>query len=262
MSDFKDKLREYFGMDPDELPLSPLDGAMRGVTKLGERAGAYLKPLGAKLDAKLGTTARGGQYEPDPLLPSEPPVQRNMGLFEGMGQGVPQLAAFVAGNHLPAGGASGSGVAAFPTPKQSLKAMQEEAVMRDLMEAKGARVVDLAPESVGSDLYSTIERQKRIQESLAGGFLNRDGSVRPPAHQFSQDALRVAKTDANNANFNRGSRLTLLDTDQALNGVASDARRAGRLAGVEDAKIPTEPIPAEQTALEKYLAGLYGPKAK
>lgn len=268
MSDFKDKLREYFGMDPDELPLSPLDGAMRGVTKLGERAGAYLAPLGAKLDAKLGTAPNDNT---DPLVKSALGAgrkllglpQQDMGTFESVGALGPPVVAFAAGNKLPMGGASGSGVSAFPTPKQSLKAMQDEAVLRDALEAKGARAIEPPREITGKDLFATSERQKRLQEALAGGVLKKDGTPNPPSAPPSiYDSLGrgSAASDFNARRDGQGLR------DESFGRVAPHADAAARSPQRQfealDAPDPNAVVSAEQTALEKYLAELYGPKAK
>ena len=273
MADKRSKLAEYFGLE--ELPpLTMADGVMRGIGRMSDQASEALGPLGAKLDAKLGTVGkpREGNYPQDPLLPAEPPVPQNRrGLFETLGAGVPQIAGFVAGNEVPMAGpiAPRGSVAAFPSPKQSFKAMQDEAVLRDMLEAKGARPIE-APRLWGVS-----------PKPLEGGLLDKAGNRRPHP-DFDSSGARFRQSDAAQANheqritdgFNRGGEDLLGRRIDDWRDVGVESEHMASAPEVYRGQVHRSPIdelpraserialPAEQTELEKYLAGLYGPKAK
>lgn len=264
------------------------DGVMRGIGRMSDQASEALGPLGAKLDAKLGTVgkAREGNYPQDPLLPAEAPVPQNRrGLFETLGGAVPQIAGFVAGNEVPVAGpvAPRGSVAAFPSPKQSMKAMQEEAVMRDLMEAKGARPIELPPEP------SPMAFQRQQRAAREAGVTTerlRPGAPRYGATPTAEGRAFDAQSSADRVGQISGENFMKQQEEAAARGaelppfqndwrdVSQDSYRAaarpemyrGQIHEAAFDEVPhasmPPTIPAEQTELERYLAGLYGPKAK
>lgn len=267
MADKRSKLAEYFGLE--ELPpLTMADGVMRGIGRMSDQASEALGPLGAKLDAKLGTVGkpREGSYPQDPLLPAEPPVPQNRrGLFETLGAGVPQIAGFVAGNEVPMAGpvAPRGSVAAFPSPKQSMKAMQDEAILRDMLEAKGARAVE----------YATPVSIDAQPGPVPGTNPHKLGSPRAYAEDVRQINEQAKALAANEARGGTGSEAFggLRGLEQNANdwsatgvrGYGPERSHSSMASDIHDLALPPSgPVSAEQTELEKYLAGLYGPKAK
>ena len=253
MSDFL----KYLGMDEEDEALarklvSPADMAAQGASSMGESAGRVLSGLGAKLDARLGTTGyRLDEASPDVFrkMPDNherspgAPLDRR-GLFEMLGHAVPNVAAVVGGNTLPVSGPAMPGaVAAFPSPKQSLARMKEEAVFRDMMEAKGAKPVTPSP----------------VDGSLAAR--RPDLRVANKA-QEADDAFRLDDAEAHNVDMSRrtgDSRTAPHDFQHTQHLADAEARNSQ----VSD-KLEAPPLgPAEPGAseLERYLSGLFGPKA-
>lgn len=253
MSDFL----KYLGMDEEDEALarklvSPADMAAQGASSMGESAGRVLSGLGAKLDARLGTTGyRLDEASPDVFrkMPDNherspgAPLDRR-GLFEMLGHAVPNIAAVVGGNALPmAGPAMPGAVAAFPSPKQSLARMKEEAVFRDAMEAKGARPVERVPDPT----------------KMPGSWLDPESSV------AIDDAQLANFWAAREMKFSPAMTAPPLNTSEfafAQGAGRGPGRRAVMPAG-NAAAIPRQtPSDAEAAGeLERYLAGLYGPKA-
>lgn len=300
MADKRSKLAEYFGLE--ELPpLTMADGVMRGIGRMSDQASEYLGPAGAKLDAKLGTVGyREDAASPDvfanrPAGPLEfgegAPLQRK-GLFERLGAGVPQIAGFVAGNEVPMAGpvAPRGSVAAFPSPKQSFQRMKEEAVFRDLAEAKG-RVIEphenlgavvgaRSPESMNPVIgHAKSEFDAALASAPPRGLRDLPDPVEERAYRKwadlkadaveRMDAAELANRSTQRPLPERGEVDALAYPDgqhapdfYGIQGLsASDAREANQFAKLSTPN-PRARVPAEQTELERYLAGLYGPKAK
>lgn len=289
MSDFL----KYLGLSDEDAELakrlaSPADMAAQGASSLGESAGRALGGLGAKLDARLGTTARGQRpKEIDPLMPQETTPRANLGLFETLGTAVPNVVAATAGNALPVSGPAMPGaVAAFPTPKQSLRAMQEHAMVRDALESSAKQVEDYGfralPESIEARLPEAAKLRATINKPTV--FVkNADGSSSMDEAAWQEqmrarESIRRARdndamrqSDAAQANYEQrldngwepGTRLDdfsdiLGDADFAARSQSLGLGRPLRL----DTPNPRAKIPAEQSELERYLSGLFGPRAK
>lgn len=306
-------LRKWLGLSSEDEALarklaSPADMAAEGATSIGESASRVLGGLGAKLDARLGTTPRGPRpKEIDPLMPQETTPRANLGLFETLGTAVPNVVAATAGNALPISGPAMPGaVAAFPTPKQSFARMKEEAVFRDMMESKGARAIEPAAD-MGPNGVPVSEASRRAIADYEFANRNYDADPTPAAQEARRDAYRrmFAETTKDLNRINRGmteasfanareAQRSIRGTEAAANAnreerlrqrldvgrigrgpdgpldfygvqsaagqVPATAESAGRI--LSAAPNPRAKIPAEQTELERYLSGLFGPRAK
>ncbi len=269
MSDFL----KYLGMDEEDEALarklvSPADMAAQGASSLGESAGRVLSGLGAKLDARLGTTGyRVDEDSPDVFrtMPEDherspgAPLDRR-GLFETLGHAVPNIAAVVGGNALPmAGPAMPGAVAAFPSPKQSLARMKEEAVFRDAMEAKGATPLPrmhadmaLANKAYEAGLEGVDDVAPQVTQRIRG----------------AEDANDFMRGGAPRNSSGGGTTLTGIPEDEWRHILKGEdvldpkwLKKIGAPAPTGSFPNPRARVSAEQSELERYLAGLYGPKA-
>jgi len=288
----RNALEEFLNLDPDAgvidqargvLNQHPALKAQEGMTSLGSAASKALGTVGAGVDDLFGTSGDAaspdvfpraqkiaplspGPLPPDALSPS--PERR--GPFEAMGENAAGLGAYLAGNALPFANPVGAGaVAAFPSPAQSLKRMQEEAMFRDTMEAKGAKAIEppsRLPSSAAERLPETAalsaqlgripEQARRHDKAHAGLRSEYQGNV-------NADALRVrAARDANN---NTAGGFRALSQIEPMDDVSYSVRHESQAKPYKsEARIPRpdKADKAERDALEQYLSGLYGPRGK
>lgn len=248
-------LRKFLGLSDEDAELakrlaSPADMAAQGAASLGESAGRTLGGLGAKLDARLGTTGyRDDEASPDVFRtrPESDPIRPGgkldkPGLFEMLGGAVPNVIATLGGNALPVSGPAMPGaVAAFPTPKQSFARMKDEAVLRDMLESRGARAMDVVPDPV----------------KMPGPWLD------PPAATAIEDAALANYRAARSMKMMPAMTVPPLNTSEFAfrPGTGRGPGRTGVMPTGKSAAVPRSLDLDGQSELERYLAGLYGPRA-
>lgn len=138
----------------------------------------------------------------------------------------------------------------LPTQEESIKQMKALVVFLDSMREKGAK----ADPTYGTEDLNVAEELARKREYIETPQEPIGPDMRPlPSVVLERDMRRARKTDANNANFNAGERLTLLDTEQAMTKLGDKARAKNRVAGNSDAVIPASKNLPGQAELEALL---------
>jgi len=295
----RNALEEFLNLDPDAgvidqargvLNQHPAIKAQEGMTSLGTAASKALGTVGAGMDDLFGTSGDAASPDifpraqkiaplsPGPLPPDAlSPSPEHRGPFEAMGENSADLGAYLAGNALPFANPVGAGaVAAFPSPAQSLKRMEEEAMIRDTLEAgavkrkeyprvspyqrEGFRTDDVELPSYAPDRVPEIGRLKRAYDDEVNNLTSTG------AYENFRDAMRAdtaamhAAEDANHqlAGGNRAM-MNIGPHDSAWDQIRRESQSAP---ASSEAKIPRNRNLPGQSALEQYLSGLHGPRGK